>query len=390
LNHDGIPDVQAGPFYYLGPDFKVARELYPPATINVEGFVESGGPEQPQAGAIVHGSYPPHFQSYIHDLNGDGWNDVVMMMAFGPRPTFSGHVFLNPRGEPRHWDNYEVIKVVPNEINPWADIDGDGRPELIGQLGTRADWTDNQWGYWKPDWSNATKAWTFTAISEKRRWGGHGGGVGDINGDGRIDIVGPLGWWEQPPAGTTGLWKFHQVALGRPELPTGPGSGGSDMSVYDVNGDGLADVVTSIAAHGPGLAWFEQKKDGAFERHDIMGAPEDRKSPAGVAFAELHSLTYADMDGDGLKDIIAGKDWYSHGFVYQENEIDNPAVLYWFRLVRNPKAPGGAEFLPEMIHNNSGIGHQFTNADMNGDGAPDILTSARRGTFVFFNNTRKR
>ena len=35
------------------------------------------------------------------------------------------------------------------------------------------------------------------------------------------------------------------------------------MAVYDVNGDGLNDVVTSIAAHGIGLAWFEQKRDGA-------------------------------------------------------------------------------------------------------------------------------
>ena len=32
------------------------------------------------------------------------------------------------------------------------------------------------------------------------------------------------------------------------------------MAVYDVNGDGLNDVVTSLQAHGLGLSWFEQKK----------------------------------------------------------------------------------------------------------------------------------
>ena len=31
-------------------------------------------------------------------------------------------------------------------------------------------------------------------------------------------------------------------------------------------------------------------------------------------------------------------------------------VLYWYRTVRNPKAPGGAELVPELIHNLSGVG----------------------------------
>jgi len=53
---------------------------------------------------------------------------------------------------------------------------------------------------------------------------------------------------------------------------------------------------------------------------------------------------------------------------------------------RNPKAPGGAEFVPELIHNRSGVGSHLTAVDLNRDGRPEIITSTKRGTFIFWNN----
>jgi len=208
-------------------------------------------------------------------------------------------------------------------------------------------------------------------------------GVGDINGDGRMDVVNSRGWWEQPAGGPDkGPWKFHEAAFG---------SGGAEMGVYDVNGDGLTDVVTAIAAHRWGFAWFEQKRDSAgvvsFVRHDIMG-DLSTKNAGGVTFSEPHAAIFADLDGDGVPDLITGKRLYSHLESHLDPDTFGPAVLYWYRTVRNPKAEGGAEFVPELIHNRSGVGSHLAAVDLDGNGTLDVITSTNKGTFIFWNNLK--
>lgn len=366
FNKDGFMDVVAGPYIYYGPDYTRFNEIY-------MGVAFSPSKDFTEVNC-----------QYAFDFNNDGWTDILDATPFG-------RVYINPKGERRRWDKYSVIPGnVNTEVTIFADIDGDQRPELI--YGT----SGNSGGvikYAKPDPADPTKPWIIYTISEPGYFSAHGIGTGDINGDGKTDILNPNGWWEQPATLSPDTkWIYHAAAFARAGH-RGGGFGGSVMAVYDVNGDKLNDVVTSLNAHGFGLAWYEQQRDASgkisFVRHMIMD-DYSTKNAGGVTFSELHGSTFADIDGDGILDFIVGKRYFSHIDTYLDPDPYGPPVLYWYRTVRNPKVPGGAEFVPELIHNRSGAGSDVLAVDLDKDGKTDIVTSTNRGTFIFWNKGDKK
>jgi hypothetical protein len=357
VDRDGHNDIIIPPFIFMGPDYLKAREFYAAETLN------------PST------TYPSIMVGFAGDFTGDGFPDFLS--------TNGGRLYVNPKGETRRWDVYPSVVTGVSEICVMKDIDADGKLDLVHvNSGTLA--------YSSPDPANPTGKWITTVISEPQSTGGHGIGAGDVNGDGKMDIVNAYGWWEQPAAGPkSGLWKHHPQAFGR---WTGrAGEGGAEMSVYDVNGDRLNDVVTVLSAHGFGLAWFEQKKDAAgnitFVQHMVMD-DFSTQNAGGVTFSEPHGSTSADVDGDGVQDFIVGKRLFAHHEGFLDPDGYGPAVLYAYLTRRDASAPGRARLVPELIHNQSGAGSQVLAADVNKDGRMDVVTSGVLGGHVFFGQPR--
>jgi putative membrane-bound dehydrogenase-like protein len=351
FNRDGAGDVVYGPFWYEGPDFKERHEYYSPKAYDIAG-------------------YSDNFLAYTHDVNKDQWPDILIL-GFPGKEAFW---YENPQGKPGHWKRRTAIPVVDNESPTFTDVTGDGVPEIVCMSGGHL-------GYAEIPHDDPAQPWKFVPISPNHQFHmfTHGLGVGDVNNDGRIDLMTKDGWYEHPAEPTAnGEWPFHEQKFSE--------AGGSQMFAYDFDGDGDNDVLTSKAAHAYGLSWFESVPDGdeiKFREHQFMGQrPEQNEF--GVAFSQLHAVDLADMDGDGVKDVITGKRYWAHGG--HDPGAHDPAVLYWFKAVRRD---GKVRFIPYEIDNDSGVGTQVVVGDVNGDKLPDVVVGNKKGAFVHLHSADK-
>ncbi len=374
LNRDGAMDLVAGPYWYEGPGFAKRHEYYP-ARATFQRKQADGAEEAVEGfeGALgAKNAYSDNFFVFILDFDRDGWQDILIVGFPGQDTSW----FENPRGKEGHWARHRALAVTDNESPAFTDLTGDGKPELVCASG-------GSYGYAEPDGNHPREPWKWRAISPNKKYHAftHGMGVGDLNGDGRADLLEKDGWWEQPPKlDGDPLWVFHPV-------PFGPG--GAQMYAYDVNGDGLSDVITSLEAHGHGLAWYEQAREGSqarFKRHVFMNK-EPKENKYGIVIGEPHAIDLVDMDGDGLKDIVTGTRYWSHGR-HADAKLNLAAPLYWFRLVREKE--GAVDFVPNLIDNDSGVGTQIVAGDLNGDGLLDVVAGNKKGAFVLIHEKKAR
>jgi hypothetical protein len=341
FNKDGKKDIAAGTVWYSAPDWKMHLT----------------GDKAPEFDP--HG-YSNAFQAFADDINGDGWTDIIHVEWPGKATWW----LENPKKADSPWNQHVLTPVTNNESPQFVDVDGDGKLDLLAPFSPDPkdfEGPQRRMGFMTRK-ADPLAEWTIHAVSaaaapSTKRYS-HGLGLGDINRDGRADILCREGWWEAPAGKTDDEWKFHTAALGEDC---------AQMYVYDFDGDGDNDVL-STAAHKVGMWWHEQTGPDQWKTHLIDDS-----------ITQTHALCLADINGDGLPDFITGKRWWAHGPT-GDVRPDDPAVLFWFELSRSGGKP---TWTPHEIDHDSGVGTQFEVADVNGDRLLDVVTSNKKGVYYF-------
>jgi len=349
VNRDGFNDVIAGDVWYAGPKWTV-HEIRKPGD-----FVAGKG-------------YSNCFAMFGWDINRDGWQDVFYI-GFPGDPF---HWYQNPGRKGGHWKQHIVHSSICNESPEFEDLDGDGLPELI--FGSQP---ESQMGYVSLPGSKLTSGkWPFRAISRKgdpMKNGTfkyyHGLGIGDINRDGRADVVIPHGWWEAPAEPTDATWRFHPLHLAKDASSAPLKAANIYIDDYDLDGDN--DLVMS-SAHTFGVWWFENI--GGNER------PRYKYHLIDEMNSQTHAMEWVDLTGNGTRDLVTGKRFFAHNG--SDPGGKDPVKMYWYEVQKRKGA--GPKFVGHEIKAGlgTGVGTQFLVTDVNGDGLADIALSNKKGVNV--------
>jgi hypothetical protein len=275
------------------------------------------------------------------DVDGDGWIDFV-----------TGGAWYRNTGRPRT-ESFERI-VFDAELAAvhdvvLADLDGDGRADVL----TMSDRNNLRW-YRIP--ADPRQLWQRHDIGPSV----HAGiGVGDLDGDGDIDVVRSNVWFENAD-GKGQRWVMHEnIPFGNPNPPFPLAT---HCAVLDMDGDGDHDLVmTENEIKGGRIGWLENLdgRGGAWRLHEL---------PAGdtAVRGAYHSLAVADFDNDGDADI----------FTCEMEWIAGDGPPRWF-LWENADGKG-QRFVEHVVLNANLGGHLTVAADFDGDGDLDLISKLWR------------
>jgi hypothetical protein len=325
INGDGKLDIVCGENWYAAPTWKKTqfRELN------------------------FDNNYVDAFSDLPLDVDGDGHMDIITATYFQKKLSW----YKNPGKGAGKWVETVIDTAGPIEFAFLVDLDNDGKAnEILPQYGGKTEtcWYRFKNGKWEKVIAYAGNL-------------GHGIGAGDLNKDGRTDILSPMGWLEAPADPTQANWVFHRDFPALKSL--------SFMYVLDVNGDGRQDVVTGNA-HDYGFFWLEQNAGGTFEVRMIDDS-----------WSQPHAITMVDLNKDGKPDFLTGKRYMAHnGKDPGERE---PLGIYWFEFFKD-KA-GKLQWTKHVIDysTRTGGGMQLPVADLNGDGRLDIAAPGKSGLYLF-------
>ena len=336
VNNDGILDIVCGGYWYQGPDFAKKHKI---------------------CDVACEGEYKHDFSSIPMDVNGDGYMDVITASWWGEGLYWRE----NPGAKGGEWTTHLIGKMTNVETTRAFDIDGDGIPEIFpntpGSPQTFFKLVVDENG-------KGTGKFTKHVIGEKPS--GHGMGFGDMNGNGKTDILLSDGWLEQPDDLFMDRWIFHpDYNIPMACVP---------ILAYDVNGDGIMDIIAGMG-HNYGLYWYEQKVEPngrrVFVQHEIE-----------TKFSQYHDMQLADIDNDGCLELVTGSRYRAHNG--NDPGEHNPIGSFYFKNV-----DGGAFDRVILDQGDpktaSGLGIYFWLADLTGNGYLDIVAPGKEGLYLFEN-----
>jgi hypothetical protein len=348
VDGDGQLDIVSGNTWYQGPSWTPSkvREV------------------------SKQGTYYNDFATLPLDVNGDKRIDFVTCAYF----TKNVGWVENPGSKGKEWTYHEIDLPGTSEAAVLVDLNGDGKPDVLPNVTNQVVWYELEQAGEKPTW----KKHDFG-----NKAAGHGVGSGDVNGDGRIDLLTPKGWFEGPADPKADTWTWH------PEWNLG--AAGIQIFARDVDGDGLSDLVYGMG-HDYGFYWMKQGK----------AADGDRtwdKREIDKTVASVHTLLWADLNGDGREELVTGKRVYAHevengatdGSVVASYDFDRKKnawtkhVIFQGEAAKNAPAGPKRDAMKDFPPGTVGTGLQMTAIDIDRDGDIDLVCPGKSGLYLLEN-----
>ncbi|MFD6984796.1 integrin alpha pat-2, partial [Streptomyces sp. NPDC059956] len=321
------------------------------------------------------------------DFNGDGYADLA---TGGPSATVNGLkraglvsvVYGSPTGL-RH-DKQQLISRatpgIPGEPNAseggWGqrathgDLDADGYDDLL--VGTGVGENLVLWGG-KTGISGGTTLPKGAGTIQSPATSGSGGGIGDVNGDGKDDLVTHAQAYKSPTPWPGVLTQYGPLdrATGKPasarfrDTLTKDGVMVHHVSVGDMTGDGIADIV------GSGI---KGNAEGAKAAAVVLKGTRTGPVPGGT-LNEMQGAEFGDVNGDGYRDLVSSS-WAadptrSGGIHVTYGGPDGVSMTLPGRRY-DQNTPG----VPGVNEKDDRFGSDFTLGDVDQDGYADIVVGA--------------